>query len=237
MALFKISKGTSANLPTVKKEGFAYVTTDDANFYIDVSDTVRIRIGDINMVPSDADLPLLTARENGKWYFVEDSLELKTYVNGGWFTLNSLEALDILASKEEIDFLQGVTSNIQEQIDSKLDNFYLGTCGTAGSIKDKVATVEGNFKLKKGVVIGVLFSYANTAQNPTLNINGTGAKEIYAGVKNIPDHRLWWAGFEGRYTYYTYDGQYYQYLFGQNDYDANTTYSAITEAKINEVCV
>lgn len=235
MALFKISKGTSENLPTVKKEGFAYVTIDDANFYVDVSDTQRIRIGDINMVPSEADLPLLTAKENGKWYFVEDSLELKTFVNNGWFTLNSLEALDILASKEEIDFLQGVTSNVQEQLDSKSGGFYFGTCGTAGSIVEKAITVEGNFELKKGAVIAILFSYDNTSDNPTFNINNTGAKNVNYGTTRITSHNLRFAGYANRYIYYIYDGQQYQFISWQ--VDLNTTYSAITEAKINEVCV
>lgn len=41
MALFKISKGLAANLPSSKTEGWCYFTTDDGKFYIDVSDTVR----------------------------------------------------------------------------------------------------------------------------------------------------------------------------------------------------
>lgn len=39
MALFKIFRGTSENLPQVIHDGYAYFTTDDGKFYIDTSDT------------------------------------------------------------------------------------------------------------------------------------------------------------------------------------------------------
>ena len=38
MALFKISKGLSQNLPTEKTEGHCWYTTDDSLFYIDYKD-------------------------------------------------------------------------------------------------------------------------------------------------------------------------------------------------------
>lgn len=39
MALFKISKGNSANLPTEMHDGYCYFTIDDGKFYIDYIDT------------------------------------------------------------------------------------------------------------------------------------------------------------------------------------------------------
>lgn len=39
MALFKVSKGTSANLPTELTEGYCWYTYDDSKFYIDYKDT------------------------------------------------------------------------------------------------------------------------------------------------------------------------------------------------------
>lgn len=38
MALFKISKGLKANLPSVKTNGYCWYTTDDSLFYIDYED-------------------------------------------------------------------------------------------------------------------------------------------------------------------------------------------------------
>lgn len=43
MALFKVFRGTSKNLPSVIHDGYAYLTTDDGKFYIDTS-TKRILI-------------------------------------------------------------------------------------------------------------------------------------------------------------------------------------------------
>ena len=45
MALFKILKGQEKNLPTNKTEGWAYVTTDEGNMYVDVSTSKRVKIG------------------------------------------------------------------------------------------------------------------------------------------------------------------------------------------------
>lgn len=45
MALFKILKGQEKNLPATKTEGWAYVTTDEGNMYVDVSASKRVRIG------------------------------------------------------------------------------------------------------------------------------------------------------------------------------------------------
>lgn len=57
----------------------------------------------------------------------------------------------------------------------------LAICDTAAASSAKVATVSGNqaFTLIEGTTIQVKFEYSNTATNPTLNINGTGAKPIY----------------------------------------------------------
>ena len=42
MALFKISKGLSQNLPSKKVAGYCYFTTDDGKFYIDTTDSKRV---------------------------------------------------------------------------------------------------------------------------------------------------------------------------------------------------
>lgn len=52
-----------------------------------------------------------------------------------------------------------------------------GTCSTAAATVAKLATVE-NFKLEEGASVLLYFSTVNTASNPTLNINNTGAKNI-----------------------------------------------------------
>ncbi len=56
----------------------------------------------------------------------------------------------------------------------------------------------GNFVLKKGVIITVMFTKGNSADNPTLDVNDTGAKPIKvvkAGAKVVPvTHTGYWRG-------------------------------------------
>lgn len=62
-------------------------------------------------------------------------------------------------------------------INFPFDKPYFGTCSTAEATQAKVVTCSG-FKLKTGARIAVQFTYSNTASQPTLNVNGTGAKYI-----------------------------------------------------------
>lgn len=54
-----------------------------------------------------------------------------------------------------------------------------GTCSTAAATVAKVVTLSG-FTLFTGAKISVKFTYANESTSPTLNVNNTGAKTIYA---------------------------------------------------------
>lgn len=62
MALFKISKGLAANLPTTYNEGYCYFTTDDGKFYIDVNSTTRTAL---NAVAADKLVSARTITLNG----------------------------------------------------------------------------------------------------------------------------------------------------------------------------
>ncbi|MCC8122714.1 MAG: hypothetical protein LIO58_04155 [Oscillospiraceae bacterium] len=53
-----------------------------------------------------------------------------------------------------------------------------GTCATAAATAAKVGTLSG-FVRQTGAVVGIKFTYANTAASPTLNVNSTGAAAIY----------------------------------------------------------
>lgn len=53
-----------------------------------------------------------------------------------------------------------------------------GICSTPASIVAKTVALS-QFSLNTGAVIGVRFTYKNTAVNPTMNVNSTGAKPIY----------------------------------------------------------
>lgn len=58
-------------------------------------------------------------------------------------------------------------------------------CYTSASTAAKTVSLSG-FELVAGARVCVRFNYANTATNPTLNVNATGAKPIYYKNSNIP---------------------------------------------------
>ena len=81
---------------------------------------------------------------------------------------------------------------------------HYGTCSTAAATVAKVVTLSG-FSLYTGAQVTVKFTYANTAANPTLNVNSTGAKKIRVNNKNITSQYYWGANntvtfiFDGTY--------------------------------------
>ena len=83
--------------------------------------------------------------------------------------------------------------------------YHYGTCGTAAATVAKVVTLSG-FTLYTGATVTVYFTYANTASNPTLNVNGTGAKNIRVKNANITKPYYW--GATDTVTF-TYNGSYW----------------------------
>jgi hypothetical protein len=61
--------------------------------------------------------------------------------------------------------------------DHEIASTAYGECGTAESTAAKTASITG-FVLTKGVTVYIKFTNKNSASNPTLNINSTGAKAI-----------------------------------------------------------
>lgn len=104
-------------------------------------------------------------------------------------------------------------------------SFY-GTCSTAAATAAKVASIPGEFKLSVGTLITIKFTNTNTASNPTLNVNGTGAKSIYYSTAIITTGSLSYAGSANRVITYLYDGT--KWVFVSWGVDSNTTYTPAT---------
>ena len=80
-----------------------------------------------------------------------------------------------------------------------------GTCSTAAGTAAKTVTLSG-FVLATGAEITVKFSSTNTAANPTLNVNSTGAKGIRYKNAAVPSGYI-----VANKTYrFVYDGTYWQ---------------------------
>lgn len=91
---------------------------------------------------------------------------------------------------------------------------YYGTCSTPTGTAVKAVTCAG-FELEAGAVIGILFSTANTAATPKLNVNSTGEKSLYVGntVPNSTTNALKWSA--NTMLFVMYDGANYRYLGAQ----------------------
>lgn len=117
-----------------------------------------------------------------------------------------------LANKRTID---GV------QFDGSANATHYASCSTAAGTAEKVVSLS-NFALATGAWVAVRFTVTNTAANPTLNVNSTGAKAIRYRNSAIS------AGYlaANRTYLFVYDGSYYQLV---GDIDTNTTYSVASQ--------
>lgn len=103
-------------------------------------------------------------------------------------------------------------------------NIAYGTCSTAAATAAKVIAVSGNtnWTLTAGSMITVLFSATNTASNPTFNVNGTGAKNVYYTSSQITTSSLSYAGYANRPMTFMYDGTQYRFIGWGIDNNSDT---------------
>ena len=79
---------------------------------------------------------------------------------------------------------------------------FYGTCSTAANTAAKEVVCSG-FTLRTGAVVAVKFTNANGAANPTLNVNGSGAKPIYYAAGKVGRVGIWETG---EIVEFIYDG-------------------------------
>lgn len=113
------------------------------------------------------------------------------------------------------------------KVNNKKYNFKpLGGCDTPAETAAKVVEVVDceNFTIFTGATIVVYFANKNTATNPSLNVNNTGAKFIYYNGSKLPSSQYWSAG---SVVEFIYDGSYWNVLGTIKDND--TTCSPISD--------
>ncbi len=81
-----------------------------------------------------------------------------------------------------------------------------GTCSSAASSQEKAVTCADFNQLLTGVVITVKFSNTNSAENPTLNVNSTGAKPIFRYTNTRPSTTQTTSWTDGGIVRFLYDG-------------------------------
>lgn len=102
-----------------------------------------------------------------------------------------------------------------------------GICNTADNVAAKVVTLS-DFSLVKGAQISVNFTYANTASSPTLNVNSTGAKAIWARGAILSAAYYWSAK---SVHHFTYDGSHWVM---DNAESQEEVFNRLTNKKANQ---
>lgn len=204
---------SSKTLTVTKGDGTSETfTTVDTNTDTKVTQTVTT---------TDAEYPLLAAATASKTATSTETARFDSGVTlnpstntitATTFSGNATSATK-LATARTID---GVSFNGTAAIT------HFGSCSTAAATAAKTVAITG-FTLVTGAVAFVRFTVTNTAANPTLNINSTGAKSIYYRNAAIS------AGYlaANRVYCFVYDGSQYE-LVGDINTDSDTTYTAGT---------
>lgn len=106
--------------------------------------------------------------------------------------------------------------------------YQYGTCSTAAATAAKAVTLSG-FSLFTGATVQVKFTNANSAANPTLNVNSTGAKTIRAYNANLSASSAYnWVA--GAVVTFVYDGTYWNIADGASLSKANSAQSKANSA-------
>lgn len=103
-----------------------------------------------------------------------------------------------------------------------------GVCSTSASTAAKVVTISG-YTPTPGDILAITFTNGTSASTPTLNINGTGAKNIRLGSNNATSTALT-VGAGGVVMMY-YTGTHYQLMGSHRTSDS--TVSAATQEEVN----
>lgn len=115
-----------------------------------------------------------------------------------------------------------------------LSGSHLGICETAASTSAKIVTIgDGTWIPKEGDIIGVKFTYSNTALFVTLNVNGIGNKGIWYGDSVDPSGADYICGKADSYIFYMYDGTYWIWL-NEGQHDGNTLPSVVVYTQSNQ---
>ena len=154
----KFRKGLYGKLPTSKVAGTVYVTTDEKAMYVDISNTERIRLGQIIDYKNTLDW-----KNNAKppysteaFYYLQEENALLKYTGDG--TTHSWKQVNYVADiKEDITELKTDVSNLKTAVDDIED-----TIGEATSDPDATSATSTIFE-RLGDIRTKVTNVTNTA--------------------------------------------------------------------------
>lgn len=198
------------------------ITTQDTNTTYGAAGT------NLGLVKSGGDVTIsngvITVNDDSHAHTISNIDGLQSALDGKLGTSANAASATKLATPRNINGMS---------FDGTVNRFNYGTCSTAAGTAAKTVSCSG-FSLATGSEITVKFTVTNTAANPTLNVNSTGAKAIYYNGASISAGYL-----KANKTYsFRYNGTQYDLV---GDVDTNTTYSlsslgvTATAAELNKL--
>lgn len=126
---------------------------------------------------------------------------------------------------EDIESIETDVASLQTSVSGKEPKAIEVSVTTAAATAAKVGTTSGgSYTPAYGDRINVSFTLGINVNNPTLNIDGSGAKNIRLGVTNVTTSLLGIAS--AAVVPMWYDGTYWQIYGSFHNTDTNTTYKA-----------
>lgn len=174
---------------------------DHVSLYMSVEGTSEL-VGTLTEAGIVSTVPMATTATVEVWATAEDDACLADGTQGHNVSAESDRASVTVAQAADpaavTDLLGTVTTLSRTRM-------LMATCDTDAATAAKAATLaSGSLELRAGASVTVVFSHANTANAPTLDVGGTGARPL----RTNGSASAYWA--DGQAVVLTYDGAYWQ---------------------------
>ena len=174
---------------------------DHVSLYMSVEGTSEL-VGTLTEAGIVSTVPMATTATVEVWATAEDDACLADGAQGHNVSAESDRATVTVAQAADpaaVTDLLGTVATLSRT------RMLMATCDTDAATAAKAATLaSGSLELRAGASVTVVFSHANTASAPTLDVGGTGARPL----RTNGSASAYWA--DGQAVVLTYDGTYWQ---------------------------
>lgn len=174
---------------------------DHVSLYMSVEGTSEL-VGTLTEAGIVSTVPMATTATVEVWATAEDDACLADGTQGHNVSEESDRASVTVAQAADP---AAVTDLLGTVVTLSRTRMLMATCDTDAATAAKAATLaSGSLELRAGASVTVVFSHANTASAPTLDVGGTGARPL----RTNGSASAYWA--DGQAVVLTYDGTYWQ---------------------------
>lgn len=174
---------------------------DHVSLYMSVEGTSEL-VGTLTEAGIVSTVPMATTATVEVWATAEDDACLADGAQGHNVSAESDRAAVTVAQAADPAALTDLLGTVATLSRTRM---LMATCDTDAATAAKAATLAtGSLELRAGASVTVVFSHANTASAPTLDVGGTGARPL----RTNGSASAYWA--DGQAVVLTYDGTYWQ---------------------------